>query len=289
MWRLTFRPLPQFQSLFSWNLPSELETNNSTQRTIMFQSLFSWNLPSEMGNLYGLEWKASCFNPCFLGTCPQSQALEAEKQKLIRFQSLFSWNLPSEMQTHFSPSILLLVSILVFLELALRVYHGYSGWDWPRVSILVFLELALREARLRHWCGPHWFQSLFSWNLPSEQSLEHIQSGMKRRFNPCFLGTCPQRADMRIFRQILLCFNPCFLGTCPQRLQFAMPTREHLSFNPCFLGTCPQRSASKSDLCICLVSILVFLELALRDGSREVLPHHMGVSILVFLELALRA
>ena len=61
-----------------------------------------------------------------------------------------------------------------------------------------------------------------------------------------------------------------------------------LCFNPCFLGTRPRTPISLSARpALGIVSILVFLELALgRQPSRDLSPH-LPVSILVFLELAL--
>ncbi len=42
-----------FQSLFSWNLPSDLYRFGDPGGQILFQSLFSWNLPSDgMENPY---------------------------------------------------------------------------------------------------------------------------------------------------------------------------------------------------------------------------------------------
>ncbi len=67
----------------------------------------------------------------------------------MMFQSLFSWNLPSEAfatRVHKNDS---LVSILVFLELALRGIDVNDESGNQIVSILVFLELALRVSVLK--------------------------------------------------------------------------------------------------------------------------------------------
>ena len=56
------------------------------------------------------------------------------------------------------------VSILVFLELALRQLKKTLRTKQVRVSILVFLELALRLARNYLPNRDVGFQSLFSWN-----------------------------------------------------------------------------------------------------------------------------
>ncbi len=86
-----------------------------------------------------------CFNPCFLGSCSPR----------LRMHSL------SEKMT--------LVSILVFLDLALRVYPPRVPAHLGVVSILVFLDLALR--------------------VP----LGHPRGSITTGFNPCFLGSCSPR------------------------------------------------------------------------------------------------
>ena len=109
-----------FQSLFSWNSPSDFELTGSKTPCIgVFQSLFSWNSPSDKCNwrLIGEVYSVSilvflelalgllellpklegsiCFNPCFLGTRPRTHG-----ERVLQ---------PAEVG----------VSILVFLELAL--------------------------------------------------------------------------------------------------------------------------------------------------------------------------
>ncbi len=111
-----------FQSLFSWNLPSESQSTSVGigQGVVKFQSLFSWNLPSE-----GKWW-------------PRWGS--AENVSILVFLELalrVSW--PCEMGES-----VYLVSILVFLELALRVVARVWRRIFLWVSILVFLELALR-------------------------------------------------------------------------------------------------------------------------------------------------
>ena len=89
------------------------------------------------------------FNPCFLGTRPRTPRSGGQ-------------------EPHFPG-----VSILVFLELALGLLSPLSGSSSPRrtrVSILVFLELALGQ-RAEEACNGtvYVFQSLFSWNSPSDE------------------------------------------------------------------------------------------------------------------------
>ncbi len=109
------------------------------------------------------------------------------------------------------------------------------------------------------------FQSLFSWNLPSDVMGNAHVGGDAISFNPCFLGTCPRMEGHRRYGGHLTSFNPCFLGTCPRMvhavligmttvrvsilvfLELALGSSlspdliaNTASFNPCFLGTCPR-------------------------------------------------
>ena len=93
-----------FQSLFSWNLPSDSLTRRCPIAMIpgmMFQSLFSWNLPSDDRSSHRDPSRWNCFNPCFLGTCPRT---------------VIAISMDSE----------ILVSILVFLELALGLLSDHE-------------------------------------------------------------------------------------------------------------------------------------------------------------------
>jgi len=83
------------------------------------------------------------------------------------------------------------VSILVFVELALDDECTTSQDENIRVSILVFVELALDESvRIVGVGSVTVFQSLFSWNLLL--MLGRLWSGFRNSicFNPCFRGTC---------------------------------------------------------------------------------------------------
>ncbi len=117
-----------------------------------------------------LQGTPSSFNPCFLGTCPRSAASGEYRYGLYVFQSLFSWNLPSKFNIVDVNEKVILVSILVFLELALEA----TCQNDPLVSVSMF-------------------QSLFSWNLPSKQPGAAHSFSPTPCFNPCFLGTCPRR------------------------------------------------------------------------------------------------
>ncbi len=102
------------------------------------------------------------------------------------FQSLFSWILLSEWRGRITNRHVITVSILVFLDLALRVGKVIDcRITEDDVSILVFLDLALRAI------------------LPLVPS---TFSG----FNPCFLGSCSPRHFSVIFSIIHLMFQSLF-------------------------------------------------------------------------------
>ena len=85
-------------------------------------------------------------------------------------------------------------------------------------------------------------------------------------------------------------FNPCFCGTRPRRLRVDMASFAESGFNPCFCGTRPRSSRIEYKIKqMMLVSILVFVELALGDYLRLWKVFCILVSILVFVELALGA
>jgi len=112
---------------------------------MLFQSLFSWNSLFDLITTLSRISSSNGFNPCFPGTRSSTTAPHVRSVVATEFQSLFSWN------SLFDPCFLLrcqsivVVSILVFLELALR--HSSLVIPLPAgpVSILVFLELALRQ------------------------------------------------------------------------------------------------------------------------------------------------
>ncbi len=89
------------------------------------------------------------------------------------------------------------------------------------------------------------FQSLFSWNLPSDllaaETLVPVSAVSILVFVELALGL----VRMMVSTSLTLCFNPCFRGTCPR-------TRAR---------TAPEYGQSA-------VSILVFVELALGQRNR---------------------
>ena len=163
--------LALFQSLFSWNLPSDKLTNMCYKMYwFRFQSLFSWNLPSDSNQPLTLSMPIFCFNPCFLGTCPRTVYCLARTCKiLILFQSLFSWNLPSDLEGLFQYSYGIL-------------FQSLFSWNLPSDSDLVMTGFITLDSFNPCFLGTcprtftnsmilfvyRGFQSLFSWNLPSD-------------------------------------------------------------------------------------------------------------------------
>jgi len=185
------------------------------------------------------------------------------------------------------------VSILVFLELALRLEDALGEYVRETGFNPCFPGTRSSTVSLQDLGGRHFeFQSLFSWN-----SL--FDSGLRPRISPL------SRVSILVFLELAL-----RLGR-PMRYWNMRRKR----FNPCFPGTRSStlRSFSMSLMIGSRVSILVFLELALRpcntvmregvfNGFQSLfswnslfdfpMKHFTSdwtqVSILVFLELALR-
>ena len=162
------------------------------QLDYMFQSLFSWNLPSDVRTKTGSSGFGR-FNPCFLGTCPRTSREPRRRASQSLFQSLFSWNLPSDSSTDLETSQAAGVSILVFLELALGPNRReIASRAREPVSILVFLELALGPPRkLVVTSSEESFNPCFLGTCPRTW-MEKSRRGASTCFNPCFLGTCPR-------------------------------------------------------------------------------------------------
>ncbi len=182
-----------------------------------------------------------------------------------------------------------IVSILVFLDLALRERRWYMYIGGFCVSILVFLDLALREHEM--YCIATGFSS----------------------FNPCFLGSCSPSSrglcgSYHGWVSILV-----FLDLALRARQSSMIRRRIARFNPCFLGSCsPRASLVASSSSVSTFQSLfswILLSESLRDiGSPVRITfqslfswillsesdiflrriRNFSVSILVFLDLALR-
>ncbi len=256
-----------FNPCFLGTCPRSLSRACGSFHIMGFQSLFSWNLPSKIRLDAVFHSALHGFNPCFLGTCPRSKICKMHVPVVLLFQSLFSWNLPSKpscevaigiwhemFQSLFSwnlPSKAIYcagltvnssVSILVFLELALEVEFAFTIQDFHFVSILVFLELALEAAKEgREQKKPSWFQSLFSWNLPSKLTLGDRISFLIYVSILVFLELALEVSVPIITACSSWGFNPCFLGTCPRSHYFISFYSHFLMFQSLFSWNLPSK------------------------------------------------
>ncbi len=184
----------KFQSLFSWNSPSDSVSFPSFESAQKFQSLFSWNSPSDPVRSTTSSRVTKVSILVFVELALGLWRIGVSPVAAFRFQSLFSWNSPSDwlwkgetmrIKPSFNPCfrgtrprtagpcwvrLTISVSILVFVELALGLGKIPIIISTAKiVSILVFVELALghynpEEVEL----DLSEFQSLFSWNSPSD-------------------------------------------------------------------------------------------------------------------------
>ena len=131
-----------------------------------------------------------------------------------QFQSLFSWNSLSDTDGVDGTSSAILVSILVFVELALGLrFRCISGTMHMFQSLFSWNSLsdcngffASNSALL--------FQSLFSWNSLSDANMKIFVTIGRIGFNPCFRGTRSRTLQESLSNVMAgLCFNPCFRGT----------------------------------------------------------------------------
>ena len=181
-----------------------------------------------------------------------------------------------------------MVSILVFLELALGQHLQFGHCRQSLGFNPCFLGTCPRTlAKIEDKQAECVFQSLFSWNLPSDFERQCFRFD-RISFNPCFLGTCPRTATSRPSSIRAASFNPCFLGTCPRTMSKVIFHEVWIEFQSLFSWNLPSDHIHIGYwLDHWRVSILVFLELALGRRTGHILDRLRGVSILVFLELAL--
>ena len=177
-----------FQSLFSWNSLSDAPRRWAVGHFRMFQSLFSWNSLSDPMNII-IRIPFERFNPCFRGTRSRT-------------------DMPVILPALIDP-----VSILVFVELALGLFHEwhlgpliicfnpcFRGtrsrtacavclYSFVIVSILVFVELALGRKRPIPGCFPEWVSILVFVELALGRGRASGHQADCLSFNPCFRGT----------------------------------------------------------------------------------------------------
>ena len=110
------------------------------------------------------------------------------------------------------------------------------------------------------------FQSFFYWKSASKTSPRRANSNPPRRFNPSSIGNRPQSTKMVAALEAEGSFNPSSIGNRPQRkkviLSFTAPT---------------------------MVSILLLLEIGLKEGRGILSKVINTVSILLLLEIGLKA
>ena len=150
------------------------------------------------------------------------------------FQSLFLWNLPSDIFHSNCLMELLLVSILVFVELALGRSYTFRLYGLCMVSILVFVELALGPAAGHPGICTIQVSILVFVELALGLVMIFISFYLQCSFNPCFCGTCPRTSRATARRWTLgivsiLVFVELALG-----LYGGYRSVECWSFNPCF-------------------------------------------------------
>ncbi len=159
------------------------------------------------------------------------------------------------------------VSILVFVELALGLWGSHAqATPVAQVSILVFVELALgHEISIPPTIGYIEFQSLFSWNSPSDWTPTSKSGSRIASFNPCFRGTRPRTISGGRHGSRPAEFQSLFSWNSPSDSGLsALNDLEAFRFNPCFRGTRPRTAPDMNAAAAWItVSILVFVELAL--------------------------
>ena len=182
------------------------------------------------------------------------------------------------------------------------------------VSILVFLDMAFKEhGHSRKRTGRQMFQSLFFWIWPSKPAQAAPGIGVIKSFNPCFSGYGLQSlscwtSPACIFVSILVfldmafkvsmlylapawivCFNPCFSGYGLQSFFIFIWSPMLIMFQSLFFWIWPSKIPLKiMAWAFVFVSILVFLDMAFKDGVFAIANYTMRVSILVFLDMAFK-
>ena len=132
-----------FNPCFRGSRPRTSAIHNNRLDVIMFQSLFSWKSPSDLGHLtsHSSEWM---------------------------FQSLFSWKSPSDSNRHLRYHLRGLVSILVFVEVALGRFCGCGALNCVQFQSLFSWKSPSDHITYAITVCCILFQSLFSWKSPSD-------------------------------------------------------------------------------------------------------------------------
>ena len=121
------------------------------------------------------------------------------------------------------------------------------------------------------------------------ESKRDFRKVSQKRFNPCFNGSWSESINKYYSIIPYRCFNPCFNGSWSERRKRQQKYRKHSFVSILVLMEVGLRE------CKCLafkptslVSILVLMEVGLRDCKSNVFLHIFYVSILVLMEVGLR-
>ena len=134
------------------------------------------------------------FNPYSDGYCSESIFFLAVKQIGYWFQSLFWWILLWKILYLILPLESGYVSILILMDIALKVLANLSfSIFFLVVSILILMDIALKDRSVdRRRDGCIMFQSLFWWILLWKYAFAVIQHVAHHRFNPYSDGYCSE-------------------------------------------------------------------------------------------------
>ena len=136
------------------------------------------------------------FNPCFPGTRSSTPYSYIVWNDLVEFQSLFSWNSLFDIIFTFFPRAHTISFNPCFPGTRSSTLKGISRSSPAGVSILVFLELALRlRLSFLHVISSICFNPCFPGTRSSTfRLLSSLESSVC--FNPCFPGTRSSTIDL---------------------------------------------------------------------------------------------
>ena len=152
------------------------------------------------------------------------------------FQSLFFWMALWKVAGNEVGTVTELFQSLFFW---MALWKSGTPYQWPsnqRVSILVFLDGALKDITTKsgiHFSGS--FNPCFSGWRSERDSIRLIDHYLKC-FNPCFSGWRSERQRNQLKLKRSKCFNPCFSGWRSESVTPCLLAKHRNSFNPCFSG-----------------------------------------------------
>ena len=249
----------KFQSLFFWMALWKISACNFSSFTVRFQSLFFW-MALWKSFLAWILSRNHCFNPCFSGWRSERWDQVEIKINAPMFQSLFFWMALWKDFSIPSPVAEILVSILVFLDGALKDVGTKQCNIISWVSILVFLDGALKGYSLFLMDILHVVSILvfldgalkgvgiFSrWKCWCVSILVFLDGALKE--SKCAGMVSYWRLFQSLFFWMALWkfyeanpwlqmngFNPCFSGWRSESVVRYVTRNSIRSFNPCFSG-----------------------------------------------------